>query len=140
MRIIWDHSNDEVTAGLMLELMALANHRKSIRAEITDVGERLRRVWIDALSARDTRHTLPETELSTSVLLFLLAGIPKLMLLEGAFDLSMGHGELSELIDDYLKKADSEPVEMSDEGSNDGSAETSDGRVKGEAGRRQGEQ
>jgi AcrR family transcriptional regulator len=106
LRIIWEHSNDEVTAGLMLELMALANHRKSIRAEITNVGERLRKVWLQAVSDHDNDWKIPSTDLPASVLLLLLSGIPKLLLLEGAFDLSMGHTEMRELVEAYLERAE----------------------------------
>ncbi len=108
LRLIWDHSNDEVTAGLMLEFMALANHRKSIRAEITDVGRRLRKVWLDAVPGPGTRYKLPAIELPASVLLFMLAGIPKLLLLEAAFDLSMGHRETVDLVNEYLGRTEPE--------------------------------
>jgi AcrR family transcriptional regulator len=106
LRVIWEHSRDEVTAALMLELMALANHRKSIRAEITRVGERLREVWLEALPDQDSGYKFPPMEVPTSVLLFLLAGIPKLLLLEGAFDLAMGHAEMVELVETSLQGAE----------------------------------
>ncbi len=108
LRVIWEHSNDEVTAGLMLEFMALANHRKSIRAEITNVGKRLRKVWLDAIPDPGSQYKLPAIELPASVLLFMLAGIPKLLLLETAFDLSMGHRETVDLVNEYLDRAEPE--------------------------------
>jgi AcrR family transcriptional regulator len=106
LRVIWEHSNDEVTAALMLEFMALANHRKSIRAEITEVGRRLRKVWLDALPDPEKGFKAPTVELPASVMLFLLAGIPKMLLLEGAFDLSMGHAETVELVEQYLERVE----------------------------------
>jgi AcrR family transcriptional regulator len=106
LRVIWDHSRDEVTAALMLELMALANHRQSIREEITRVGERLREVWLEALPDQDSGYRFPAMEVPTPVLLFLLAGIPKLLLLEGAFDLAMGHAETVELVETSLEGAE----------------------------------
>jgi TetR/AcrR family transcriptional regulator, transcriptional repressor for nem operon len=106
LRVIWDHSNDEVPAALMLEFMALANHRKSIRAEITEVGERLRKVWLEALPAPEKGFKVPATQLPVSVMLFLLAGIPKLLLLEGAFDLALGHAETVELVEQYLERVE----------------------------------
>jgi TetR/AcrR family transcriptional regulator, transcriptional repressor for nem operon len=106
LRVIWEHSRDEVTAALMLEFMALGNHRKSIRAEITKVGERLREVWLEALPDQDSGYKFPPMEVPTPVLLFLLAGIPKLLLLEGAFDLAMGHAETVELVETSLEGAE----------------------------------
>ena len=57
---------------LITEFMALGNHRKSIRAEIAEVTERVRRVQLDALERRFTKGvTLPEGHLSPGALLLL---------------------------------------------------------------------
>ena len=36
LRTLWEYTKDETTSALVLEFMALANHRRSIRNEITD--------------------------------------------------------------------------------------------------------
>jgi TetR/AcrR family transcriptional repressor of nem operon len=100
LRVVWEFSRDETTAALMMEFMALANHRKVIRAEIADVTERARKVQLDALSARWREYGL--ADLSPTALLFLMAGIPKMILLEEAFGLSTAHAEVLRLVERRL--------------------------------------
>ena len=52
LRALWEYSWDEATGALMTEFMALANHRKTISAEIADVTKRFRKVQLDALTAK----------------------------------------------------------------------------------------
>jgi AcrR family transcriptional regulator len=97
LRVLWEFSRDEATAGLMTEFTALGNHRRSIRAEIAEVTEQVRRVQLDALteSGRDM-------DLSPSALLFLLTGIPKLLALEAGIGISTAHAEVVQAFEDYL--------------------------------------
>ena len=44
LRVLWEYSWDEATSALTIEFMALGNHRKSIRTEIADVTEQVRRL------------------------------------------------------------------------------------------------
>src|SRR6476660_4111734 len=48
LHYLWDYSRDEATAALTTEFLALGNHRKSIRSEIAEVTERVRRVQLAA--------------------------------------------------------------------------------------------
>jgi TetR/AcrR family transcriptional regulator, transcriptional repressor for nem operon len=50
LQVIWENSSNETTAAMAVELMALANHHKSIRSEIAEVGVRSRNAQIEALS------------------------------------------------------------------------------------------
>lgn len=108
LRVIWEYSRDEVAAALMMEFMALANHRKSIRAEITGVGKRLRKVQTDALADRK-RFALGGRELPTSALLFLATGLPKILMLEDSFDLVAGHAETLQLVERTLRHLEVRP-------------------------------
>ena len=106
LRVLWEYSSDETSAALLMEFMALANHRKTIGVEIAEVTERSRKVQLDALSNIGQGIDLPKEKLSPEALLFLLAGIPKMMLLEGAFGVSTGHTEILSLLERYLDLAE----------------------------------
>src|SRR5215207_2004611 len=54
LRVLWDYSNHEATAALTAEFMALGNHRKSIRAEITEVTTQVRELQHDVLAGLPT--------------------------------------------------------------------------------------
>jgi TetR/AcrR family transcriptional regulator, transcriptional repressor for nem operon len=111
LRVIWDYSVDETSAALMIEFMALGNHRKTIRAEIADMSERSRRVQLDALSATRRNRAQPGEEVPDPALLFLMAGIPKVMLMESALGVSTGHAETLDLIKRYLSRTEPEPAQ-----------------------------
>src|SRR5207248_1367494 len=46
---IWAYSMDKTGVALTQEFLALANHRKAIRAEILQTAERLRQIEFDAV-------------------------------------------------------------------------------------------
>jgi AcrR family transcriptional regulator len=109
LRVLWEYSSDETSAALLMEFMALANHRKTIRAEIAEVIERSRKVQLDALSERWGDLGLTTVGVSPAALLFLLTGIPKMMLLENAIGISTGHAEIVTLVEQQLERHDSPP-------------------------------
>ena len=51
LHTLWRLNADPRGAALMIEFAALANHRKSIRAEIARYAERSRAAQLDALTA-----------------------------------------------------------------------------------------
>ena len=107
LRVLWQYSWAEATGALITEFMALGNHRKSIRAEIAEVTERVRRVQLDALERRFTTGvTLPEGRLSPGALLLLITGIPKFLNLEEGIGVETAHGEVVEAFERYLEAAE----------------------------------
>ena len=106
LHVVWKYSSEETTAALMVEFMALANHRKAIRAEIAEVAERSQKVQIDALSDAWEKYGFLKERLSPAAALVLLHGIPKLVLLEGSLDISTGHTEIVTLVERYLELAE----------------------------------
>jgi AcrR family transcriptional regulator len=106
LRVLWDYSRDEANAALTTEFLALGNHRKSIRAEIADVTERVRKVQLDAVRATAKTSTLPEMHLSPTALLFLMTGVPKLLSLERGVGVSTAHKQAVEAFERYLDDAE----------------------------------
>jgi AcrR family transcriptional regulator len=104
LRVVWEYSSNETTAAMAVEFMALANHHKSIRAEIARVGERSRRAQIDALSKTWETYDFLGTGLTPTAAQFILHGLPKLVLLEEALEESEGHAEIVALIEEFLDR------------------------------------
>jgi len=101
LRIVWEFSTDETSAALLTEFLALANHRKSIRAAIHEVIERTRAAQLQVLSERWDDY--PDMDgLSPAALLFLLHGIPKMVMLEEAVGMTSGHREVLALVERHL--------------------------------------
>jgi TetR/AcrR family transcriptional repressor of nem operon len=103
LRVLWEYSRDEVTSALTTEFLALGNHRKSIHATIAEVTEAVRRVQLDAVRAKFGTKAVGDTNLSPSVVLFVLTGIPKLIRLEEGVGVSTAHAEVVKAFERYLQ-------------------------------------
>lgn len=102
LRALWEYSWDEATGTLMTEFVALANHRKSIRTEIAAVTESMRKVQIDALSAKFGEDARPWGDLSLPALQLLISSLPKFLNLEKGVGVETAHAELTESFERYL--------------------------------------
>jgi TetR/AcrR family transcriptional repressor of nem operon len=102
LRVLWGYSRDESTAALTTEFLALGNHRKSIRSEIAEVTEQVRRIQLDALDKAQRENPLGDGDLSPAALLFLITGVPKLIRLEKGVGASTAHADVVEVFERYL--------------------------------------
>jgi TetR/AcrR family transcriptional repressor of nem operon len=109
LRVLWEYSRDEATAALTSEFLALGNHRKSIRSQIAEVTEQIRRLQLDAISHLTEKTVVALDELSPEALLFLVTGIPKLVLLEAGVGISTSHGAIVGSFERYLDAAEPRP-------------------------------
>lgn len=102
LRTIWSSLNDGSGSSFNLEFVALANHRKPIRAEIASYAERFRTMQLEAISSiLAPRDSLPDGITPTAVLIA-LAGVSQLIALERALGVSGGHDEVLAVIERYL--------------------------------------
>jgi AcrR family transcriptional regulator len=103
LRALWMLDTDKTCTALAMEFMALANHRKVIRAEIVRSTQLYRKMQAAALS------TLPPLELGDSTcppagLSVLIAGISRVLVMEEALGISSGHAEARDFIDSCLRR------------------------------------
>jgi len=100
---LWEFSRGEATGALMTEFMALGNHRKSIRAEIAAVTERVREVQLDALIAKFGKNAKPGGHFSLPALQLLISGLPKFLNLEEGIGVTTAHKEVTAAFEQYLE-------------------------------------
>ncbi len=100
---LWEFSRGEATGALMTEFMALGNHRKSIRAEIAAVTERVREVQLHALIAKFGKNAKPGGHFSLPALQLLISGLPKFLNLEEGIGVKTAHKEVTAAIEQYLE-------------------------------------
>ena len=90
LHIIWGFNHDLSTTALHLEYLALTNHRDRIRIEMEQLGHIARQVQLDALTERGWSSLDFDTEdISPDALLFVLIGIPQMMLFDRAIGRSI---------------------------------------------------
>jgi AcrR family transcriptional regulator len=102
LRAVWEYSWDEATGAMMTEFMALSNHRKSIRVEIAAVTEAVRKVQLDALTAKFGKRARPIGDLSLPALQLLISGLPKFLNLEEGIGVKTAHAEVTDAFERYI--------------------------------------
>lgn len=104
LRALWEYSWDEATGALMTEFMALGNHRKNIRSEIASATRKVRKIQLDALSAKFGKDARlgAEFDLSLPALQLLLSGLPKLLNLEAGVGVKTAHHEMAAAFERYM--------------------------------------
>jgi TetR/AcrR family transcriptional regulator, transcriptional repressor for nem operon len=102
LRVLWEFSQEESTAALTTEFLALGNHRPSIRSEIADVTERVRRVQLRAVEAKYGKRGIGDGTVSTAAFLFVLTGVPRLIRLEHAVGARTAHTDAIRALEEYL--------------------------------------
>ncbi len=101
LRDLWQtYLNQEQTA-LGLEFLALANHRKSIRDEVTTLTEDVRRKRAAALEKRLESVALPEGH-SAAGLAVLMIGVARTLVMERNLGISLGHDDAGRMMEHWL--------------------------------------
>jgi TetR/AcrR family transcriptional regulator len=102
LRTIWKSLSAGPGSAFNLEFVALANHRKAIRAEMASYAERFRSMQLEAVSSiLDGRGPLPGG-ITPEVVLVALAGVAQLIALERALGVSGGHAQALAFVERHL--------------------------------------
>jgi AcrR family transcriptional regulator len=109
LRAVWAYANDRRGSALLIEFLAMANHRPQLRAVIGEGGERVRQALLAAVTARWESDGRDHRGVPAAAALFLLAWIPRMVLLEETLGTLTGHAETLALVERFLD--DVEPSE-----------------------------
>ena len=91
LRNLWRLNNDPRGAAFNIEFVALANHRKAIRAEIARYAERFRAAQTEAIRASLAAAGIDEEQLPPVAALLLMTGLSQVFALEQALGVTSGH-------------------------------------------------
>ena len=91
LRNLWRLNADPRGARFTIEFMALANHRKAIRAEIARYAERFRAAQLEAVTRALAARGVDEDRLPPIAALLLMTGLSQVIALEGAIGVTDGH-------------------------------------------------
>jgi AcrR family transcriptional regulator len=106
LRSIWTLTADPRGAAFITEFAALANHRKSIRAEIARYAERYRAVQLAALTTALADAGIDEADLPPIVAVLLMTGLSQVLALEQRLGMAAGHAETIAYVDDAIRRLD----------------------------------
>ncbi|MEH0574129.1 MULTISPECIES: helix-turn-helix domain-containing protein [Streptomyces] len=104
LRALWKLTSHPGNA-LTTEFTALANHRKTIRAELAFHAERYREAQLEALTRRltETGVELPP-EVSPAVLLMLTNALGRVLMMENTMGMSTRHAEVLAFVEQFLQR------------------------------------
>lgn len=96
---LWRMNADVRSAAFTTEFVALANHRKEIRAELARFAERFRAMQLRALGDALEAAGVGAGTMPPVVALLLMTGVTQVMALEQAIGVTSGHEETLGYID-----------------------------------------
>jgi AcrR family transcriptional regulator len=102
LHAFWHALGDPFDSALTMEYLALANHNELIRLETIEFGERLRRMQVDKLVARDHEAITP------MAIIMALTYVGHLLGFEATLGIRGGHKETRTLMEWCLRQL--EPV------------------------------
>ena len=105
---LWEVTHDHSNTALNMEFIALANHRKAIRAEIARASRRFRRRQLEAVTEIFGRYGVPPDVFTPETFVLLLASVSRFLLMEDAFGIHAGHAEMVALVEQHLRRLEGE--------------------------------
>jgi AcrR family transcriptional regulator len=106
---LWRFGTDPAFTQISMEFMALANHRKEMRAEIAYYAERFREEERKVVQAALERYGVQNEDVPPVVWTVLMTSLSRFLVLEQAIGMSGGHAETLELVESYLRRLEGEP-------------------------------
>jgi AcrR family transcriptional regulator len=98
----WEAIHDVSNSALTMEFIALANHRKAIRAEIANSSAKFRQIQLDVLTRVLKGYGVDPGVWPPVTIILALSGISRFMLIEEGFELDTGHAEMTAVIERFI--------------------------------------
>lgn len=108
LRALWELSTDPTGVVLTIELFALANHRKAIRAELVAYAERFRTQQAETMARILERYGVDTGRFPPAAAPVVMTGLSRIIGLEAALGLTTGHEELQSLVEQWLGRYEGE--------------------------------
>jgi AcrR family transcriptional regulator len=103
---LWRFSTDPAATAITSEFIALANHRKALKAEIAYYAERFREEQRKALVTvleRYNRDAGTPVHIPPLVWSVLMTSVSRVLVIEQALGMSAGHRETVDIVENYLR-------------------------------------
>ena len=105
---LWQFSIDPAATALTMEYVALANHRKALKAEIAYYAERFREEQRKAVSTALKRYGMDPDEVPPLMWSVLITSVSRVLVMEQALGMSAGHAETVAFVERYLRQLEGE--------------------------------
>jgi AcrR family transcriptional regulator len=106
---LWRFSTDPAATTITMEFIALANHRKALKAEIAYYAERFREEQRKALTTILHGYGVDPAKFPPLVWSVLMTSVSRVLVIEQALDMSAGHSQTIEIVESYLRHLEGDP-------------------------------
>ncbi|CAN3130053.1 TetR/AcrR family transcriptional regulator [Mycobacterium sp. smrl_JER01] len=106
---LWRFCTAPESTRLTVEFMALANHRKALRAEIVRYAERFRHEQNRAIADALHRHGMDVTAVPPLVWTVITTSVSQALVVERALGMSAGHAETFAYCEEWLRRLEGDP-------------------------------
>jgi AcrR family transcriptional regulator len=106
---LWRLNADPRGTAFSLEFVALANHRKALRAEIARFAERFRASQLDAMRAALAQAGVPEAQMPAEAALLLAVGLAQVLSVEAGLGVTTGHDSTVAYIERMIGVMEDQP-------------------------------
>ncbi|HSA51128.1 MAG TPA: TetR/AcrR family transcriptional regulator [Yinghuangia sp.] len=106
LRALWKYANHKEATALTAELVAVANHRKAIRAEMAQAGEKARALALEAVSRTLSDDRFLDEPISPDVLVFLITSTPRMVAMEQSTGMTTSHAETMAYLERFLDRVE----------------------------------
>jgi AcrR family transcriptional regulator len=96
---LWEQFHDPSGNAIVMEFIALANHRKTIKKEIAAQSRRHRRLQLERLTDVLAGYGVDLDRWPAAALILLMSGTARFLLLEESFNVDIGHPETVAVIE-----------------------------------------
>jgi AcrR family transcriptional regulator len=107
---LWELIHDFSNNALMMEFIALANHRKAIRAEIAAYSTKIRTLQMEKVSGALEGYGVDPEAWPPATVVLLMVGISRFLVMEEAFDVDLGHMDMVRLIERHIRVLEGDRV------------------------------
>ena len=105
---LWEQISDPSGNAIVMEFIALANHRKALKKEIAGYSRKHRRLQIERLTTALEGYGVDLRRWPVASLLVVMAGTARFLLIEESFDVDIGHAEAVALIEREIRALEGE--------------------------------
>jgi AcrR family transcriptional regulator len=99
---LWHASQEQSSRALQLEFIALANHRKAVRAEIAEYSRQFRGLQLEHVSRALERYGVDTDAWPAQAIILVLSGTSWLLRTEDELGLDFGHAETTSMVERQL--------------------------------------
>lgn len=104
LRALWEFFADPSRTAISIEFMAIANHRKSIRAHMLEHSEAMRARQVAALEKALGDRIGQVEGLEAEGLTVVLAGIGRALIMEGGLGVGSGHAQARAFVESLIDR------------------------------------